>query len=87
MIITAKGVLLQNSLFHSSNIPTFQHSKLSPVFRNKSVNRTIVGSFALGCEETAWKLLHLPVISDALATSSFSFTRLISAGASGFVFF
>jgi hypothetical protein len=50
-------------------------------------DRTIVRSFALGCEETAWKLLHLPVISDALAASSFSVTGFISTGASGFVFF
>ena len=57
------------------------------MFHDKATDRTIVGSFPLGCEETAWKLLHLPVIGDALATSSLAVTGFISTRASDFVFF
>jgi hypothetical protein len=57
------------------------------ILSDKSVDRTIIRSFTLRCEETAWKLLHLPVIGDALTASSLAVTGLIGTGASGFVFF
>jgi hypothetical protein len=57
------------------------------ILSDKSVDRTIIRSFTLRREETAWKLLHPPVIGDALTASSLTVTRLISTGASGFVFF
>jgi len=84
MMIAVKGVLLLNSLFHSSNIPTF---RCLPVLSDKATDRTIKRSFTLKGEETAWKLLHPPVIGDALTTSSLAVTGLISTGASLFVFF
>ena len=61
-------------------------SLFSFILPDKTANRTIIGSFALGCEETAWKLLDLPVISDALAASSFAVTGFIGTGASSFIF-
>jgi hypothetical protein len=73
--------------FTISNIPMFHHSKLSFILSDKAADRTIVRSFTLRREETARKLLHLPVIGDALTTSSLAFTGFISTGASGFVFF
>jgi|GEM_PF-5530293 hypothetical protein len=69
------------------NIPMFHHSKLSLVLCNEAKYRTIIRSLSLRREETAWKLLHPPMISDALATFSLAVTGLISTGASGFVFF
>jgi hypothetical protein len=52
------------------------------IFRNEATNRTIVGSFTLGTEETAWKLLHPPMIGDALTASSFAVTGFIGTGTS-----
>jgi len=57
------------------------------ILSDKATDRTIKRSFTLRGEETAWKLLHPPVIGDALTTSSLAVTGLISTGASLFVFF
>ena len=56
------------------------------IFRDEAANRTIVRSFTLGAEETAWKLLHPPVIGDALAASSLAVAGFIGTSASSFVF-
>jgi len=67
------------------NIPMFHPSKHSFGLHDETVNRTIVKSFALRREETAWKLIHPPEIGDAPTTSSLSVTGFIRTGASGYV--
>ncbi len=73
--------------FQYSNVPTFRRSKFSSIFRNESSDRSIVSPFPFGSEEAAWKLLHPPVIRDALTALSLPVTGFVGAGASGFVFF
>jgi hypothetical protein len=69
-----------------SNVPSFHPSKRSFGLHDQPVNQTIVRSFALRREETAWKLIHPPGIGDALTTASLSVTGSIRTGASGYVF-
>jgi len=72
---------------HYSILPILQHFKFSSVLGDKSANRTIVRAFPLGGEETAWELFIFPMIGNTFTTFSLVVTGLISAGASGFVFF
>jgi len=57
------------------------------ILGDETADGSIVGSFTFGREETAWKLLHLPVIGDTLTASSLPFTGLIRTGALNLVFF
>jgi hypothetical protein len=63
------------------------HSENLFILCDEATNRAIVGSFALRGEETAWKLLHPPVIGDTLTTSSLSITGLIRTSALSLVLF
>jgi hypothetical protein len=51
------------------------------------MDRTIVGSFPFGREETARELLRSPVVGDTLTAFPLPITWFIRAGASDFVLF
>ena len=53
----------------------------SSIFRNESSDRSIVSPFPFGRKETTRKLLHLPMIRDALTALSLPVTGFVGAGA------
>jgi hypothetical protein len=76
-------------LFPLPFIPTRKGRRglLRFIFRDEPLDGAVVSPLPFGCEETTRKLLHPPVIRNALTALSLPVAGFIGAGAPGCVLF